>query len=54
VVVYFVGWIPSGNEEDLVQPKTPLRRLRRLKVPGMDRIKRSAENCDVHEKLKIR
>ena len=49
VVVNFVGRITSGNEKDSIQPKTALRCPRRCQVSGMDGVKRSAENCDVHE-----
>ncbi len=52
-VVNFVGGIAGGNEQDAIQMKTPLRRLRRRQVPGMDGVKRSAKNCDVHEKEEI-
>jgi hypothetical protein len=41
--------ITGGYEEDSVQVKAALRRPRRRQVPGMDRVKRSAKNCDVHE-----
>jgi len=46
--VYFVGGIAGGNEKDSIQAKAALRRPRRRQVPGMDGVKRSAENCDVH------
>jgi hypothetical protein len=48
--MYFVRRISGGDEQDAIQVETALRCLRRRQVPGMDGVKRSAKDCNVHEK----
>jgi hypothetical protein len=53
VIVYFVWRIPGGDEKNSIQMKAVLRRPRRRQVPGMDGVKRSAKNSDVHDNREI-
>jgi len=43
----FVRWIARGDEENLIQVEFSRGSLRGAKVPCMDGIKCSAEECDV-------
>src|SRR5579862_2279056 len=53
VVVNLMGRIAGGNKKYPVEVEAPLRRLRRRHVSGVDGIKGSAKNCNVHEKRKV-
>jgi hypothetical protein len=44
-----MGGIAGGNEKYSIQAKAPLRRSRRRHMSGVDGVKRSAKDCDVHE-----
>ena len=50
MVGHLVGRVAGGYEKNLIQAKLARRDPRRLKVPGMDGVERSAKNRDIQER----